>query len=222
MFTFTLTYAEALKMAKKLAHSVGKQETRYYLCGFFVHRSDENHYAVSTDGHMLTRLEIHPEYDPKGEFPAVIFPTGAIKQIESFRLSTSERKNATVLFSIDGLLYEIECLGQKAGGKLVDGHYPDYSRVIPGGWRDYTNEYANEGFSPIYLAAVLKAASYNAERFKADTRPVRLFFEGGSPAVVQESDPSVLYIIMPMRSVLPEHRHVKPETVAGPEAASAA
>jgi DNA polymerase III sliding clamp (beta) subunit (PCNA family) len=212
---FTLTYAEALKMAKKLAHSVSKQETRDYLCGFFVHRSEDKHYAVSTDGHMLTRLEINPDYDPKGEFPAVIFPTAAIKQIESFKLSMSERRNATVLFSVDGLLYEIECLGRKAGGKLVDGHYPDYSRVIPSGWQCYTNEYQREGFSPVYLAAVMKAASYNANTFKAEARPVRLFFEGGGPAVVQENDPAVLYIVMPMRSALPEHRHAKPEPATG-------
>lgn len=215
MFTFTIQYTEAMKIAKKLAHSMSNQESRYYLCGVFMHKDGEQHYAVSTDGHMLTRLTIAPRYETD-DFPSVIFPASLIKQLDGLKLSAGTRTTATVTFRVAKSRYEIECLGQIAGGKLVDGTYPDYQRVIPMGWQSFTNEYVDTGFSPVYLSAILKAASYDAGAFKATATPVRMFFSGQQPAVLIEAkDPKVLYVLMPMRTELPEHRH----TVATSEAA---
>lgn len=208
MITFSLQYREAIKIAKKLAHSMSNEETRYYLKGFFMHKnSDGKHFAVSTDGHRLTRIEVNPVYE--GEFPSVIFPREAVKQIVGIKLSAADKKKQLVTFQIDGLKYQIECLGQVAGGKLVDGTFPDYSRTIPAGYKDYTNEYRTEGFSSVYLAEVMEAASYDADHFKASSRAVRILFQGGYPAVILEEDATVLYILMPRRSSFPLHEHPK-------------
>jgi DNA polymerase III sliding clamp (beta) subunit (PCNA family) len=224
MFQFTLLYPEAIKIAKKLAHSVSKEETRYYLNGFFMHKAEDGrHFAASTNGHIMTRLEVNPEYDTSQEFPAAIFPTAAIKQLESFRPSVSVRARMTVTFHVDAdnHVYQIECDGQSFGGQLINANYPDYTRVIPAGWESFTNEYGNCGFSPVYLAAIFKAASHSAKDFKPIASSVRMFFSADRPCVIQEAkDPSVLYLIMPIRSSLEEHRHaaqvseVTPETVA--------
>ncbi len=210
MFTFSLPYFVAVKLAKKLAHSVDTRETRYYMCGFFLHKADDGkHYAVSTNGHIMTRLEIVPEYD--GEFPAVIFPTEALKQIE--RMKPDNKKRSVVTFRVDPKIhfYEIDCELQRAGGKLIDGNYPDYTRCIPSGWRSYTNEYGGVGFSPIYLASIMKAASYDANTFKASSDGVRIFFEKEGPAVITEvKDSTVHYVIMPTRGG-DFHEHKEPD-----------
>lgn len=223
MITFSLQYKEAMKIAKKLAHSAGKEQIRYYLMGFFLHRADDGkHYAVSTDGLRLTRLEVSPTYE--GEFPPVIFPTAAIKQIEG--LKPDKESKAIVTFKVDGLGYSIECEGQSAGGKLIDGTYPDYQRVIPAGWPDYSNEYGGCGLSAALLAEIAKAAAYDADFLKpGKSRPIRIFSENNSPSVITEcGDPSVLYVLMPMRTTATEHWH-KPKsekTQAENEAATAA
>lgn len=213
MFQFSLQYKEAIKIAKKVAHSMGKEEIRYYLKSFFLHKADDGkHYAVSTDGHRLTRLEVHTAmYD--GSFPGMIFPASAIKQIES--LKPSNKSKSMVAFKIDdSSAYTIECEGQIAGGKLLEATYPDYHRVIPSGWQDFGNEYKDIGFSPVYLGEIMKAASYNADTFGKSQNAIRIFFEGGSPAViVEEKDPSVLYVLMPKRAFMPEHQH-KPKATA--------
>jgi DNA polymerase III sliding clamp (beta) subunit (PCNA family) len=225
MFQFALPYREAIKIAKKLAHSISTEETRYYLNGIFIHKTDGKHIAVSTDGHMLSKIELLVDDSYEGEFPSVIFPAQVVKQIEQIKLAASEKKNAVVLISIDAnaLRYEIDCRGQTSGGRLIDGHFPDYTRVIPADWKSFTNEYGGQGFSPLYLAAIMKAASFNAETFKADTRPVRMFFQGGNAAIIQETDPAVLYIIMPLRAAFPQHKHpvAQTETANDTEGAAA-
>jgi DNA polymerase III sliding clamp (beta) subunit (PCNA family) len=219
MFTFSMPYSDAWKIAKKIAHSMSTDANRYYLNGFFVHRAEGGeHYAVSTDGHKLTRIRLRVGNCSQGDFPAVIFPTQTVKQIESIKLSLIEKQDCVVEFRVnaDQHRYEVECLGQTFGGKLAEGNFPDYMRVIPSGWREFTNEYGECGFSPIYLAEIMKAASYDAVKFKASTSGVRMFFENGSPGVVvEEKDPSVLYVIMPMRTSMPKHERTKPRDTEG-------
>jgi DNA polymerase III sliding clamp (beta) subunit (PCNA family) len=230
MFQFSIPYREAIKIAKKLAHSMSTEETRYYLKGFFMHQAaDGKHYAVSTDGHMLTRIQINPKYgeepDPtaiatmpkqKVEFPAVIFPAQAVKQIEGIKVKASEKDKSFVTFRVqregEAVLrhrYEIECGDYLGSGKLIEGTYPDYQRIIPSNWRQYTNTYQGQtslgngqecGFAARYLARIMKAASYDADHFKEGHGAVQFHFDGASAAVVTErNDKSVLYIIMPTR-----------------------
>lgn len=197
-----------MKIAKKIAQSVSDEQTRYYLNGFFMHKADDGkHYAVSTDGHRMTRIEVNPDYS--GVFPSVIFPTATIKQILSFKPDRARREKAVVTVQVDPERhhYEMTCGDVGVSGKLVDGTYPDYNRVIPN-FESYQNEYGDCGFSPKLLSEIFEAASYCVTQFRAIATPVRMFFQEGSPAVILESkDPSVMYVIMPMRSSFKKHSH---------------
>lgn len=215
MFQFQLPYREAIKIAKKLAHSVAKEEhRRWSLQGFYLTREqDGNHYAISTDGRKLTKIKINPVYGEEGAimklpFPAMIFPAVALKQIEQIKLASSDKSRRFVMFKIDNLDYRIELDDLVFVGRLHGGEYPDYQRIVPD-YKSFTNQYGTEGFSPVYLAEIMKAASYDAEQFKATATPVRFFFEAGNAGVIlEERDPDILYVVYPMRARgFPEHKH---------------
>lgn len=204
MFTFRMPYPLALKLAKKLAHSISKEERRPTLRGFLIHKhQDGNYYAVSTDGHRLTRVQFHGEYESdQGDFPASILPAKALGQIESFKVDRALRNLAEVVVRIDASAqkYQIECGDSLHGGALVPGPFPDYDRVMPKEWEQFKNEYGGNGFNARYLAEVGRAASYDAEAFayRRRDRAIRVRFQESNPAVITEPDKEVLYLLMPM------------------------
>ena len=198
MFNFSLTYYQALKIAKKLAHSMSNQETRYYLCGFYIGESGGRIVAVSTDGHRMTRITINPSYDKTQAFGAMIFPREAAKQIESFK-PEGKKDEAEVVFSVDGLAYRITCGHQSVGGKLIDGTYPDFERVIPSDW-DGERCKAKIGFNARYLADLGKAVAIDQVGKVAKFNGACLhIIDENSPVVITEKDKSVMHVLMPMR-----------------------
>jgi hypothetical protein len=148
----------------------------------------------------------------------VIFPTLAIRQIEQIELNPNDRRGLPATFFIEHVSYRIECYDQTFVGKLIEGTFPDYARVIPEGWVAFPNEYGKYAFSPIYIAAIMEAVSFSPEQFEATANPMRMFLSDGNPAVIQEtSDPGVVYDIMTTGTSLPEHWHVAPVGVPAVE-----
>lgn len=204
MFEFRISYIEAMRMVRKLSHSIAKPGTRPNLEGFFIHKhADGNHYAISTDGHRLTRICLHGEYEgDQGDFPAVIFPPIALKQLESLKVSHKLHKLPIIKIKIDtvSFTYRFEALDNVIGSRLVNETYPDYDKVFPKDWQAFKNEYENYGFNAKYLSDIAKAASWDSVslKYKNRTHPIRIHFQGANPAVITEPDKDVTYLIMPM------------------------
>lgn len=125
-FTHTSTVdAEKLAaMFSRVSFAMSNEETRYYLNGAYMHNAENGDLVtVSTDGHRLAKMQsdIDVTVEP------VIMPRKAIGLLSKLltggdvKLSTSESK-----FNISGDDFSIS-------GKVIDGTYPDYTRVIPKG-----------------------------------------------------------------------------------------
>jgi DNA polymerase III sliding clamp (beta) subunit (PCNA family) len=99
--------------------------TRFYLCGVFLHSTDNKLVACATDGAKLIRTSVAA--GPLSE-AGLILPreTGAILS----RIVRAAKPAKLSLISSRNLV-AAHCPGFSFVSRLIDAKYPDYSRVIP-------------------------------------------------------------------------------------------
>ena len=129
--TFELP-AEMLKqIIDKTRFAISTEETRYYLNGIFLHVSDDAQpvlKAAATDGHRLARVTV-ARPDGAEAMPDVIVPRKCVTELRKLL----EEVDGSVGVSLSGSKIRFD-LGQAIlTSKLIDGTFPDYSRVIPTG-----------------------------------------------------------------------------------------
>ncbi|MES2096462.1 MAG: DNA polymerase III subunit beta [Pseudomonadota bacterium] len=124
--------AETLKqIIDKTRFAISTEETRYYLNGIFWHVADDGQpvlKAAATDGHRLARVTI-PRPDGAEGMPDIIIPRKCIAELR--KLLDEIDGSVGVSLSPSKIRFD---LGQALlTSKLIDGTFPDYSRVIPTG-----------------------------------------------------------------------------------------
>ena len=134
--------AEHLKaIIDKTRFAISTEETRYYLNGIFLHVSDDGLAqgaagqggavlkAAATDGHRLARYTmVRPE--GAADMPDVIVPRKCVSEIR--KLLDEVEGNVIVALSATKIRFTLPT-GAVLTSKLIDGTFPDYSRVIPTG-----------------------------------------------------------------------------------------
>jgi DNA polymerase-3 subunit beta len=124
--------AEMLKqIIDKTRFAISTEETRYYLNGIFLHVSEDANgepvlKAAATDGHRLARVTL-PRPEGAEKMPDVIVPRKCVAELRKLL----EEVDGSVGVSLSGSKIRFD-LGQAIlTSKLIDGTFPDYSRVIP-------------------------------------------------------------------------------------------
>ena len=133
--SFELPARELAEMIDRTRFAISTEETRYYLNGIFLHVSDEARpvlKAAATDGHRLARYTIDRPEGAAG-MPDVIVPRKAVGELRKL-LEEALDSNVQIDLSASKIRF---ALGGEGGvvltSKLIDGTFPDYSRVIPTG-----------------------------------------------------------------------------------------
>ncbi|QYE36053.1 DNA polymerase III subunit beta [Polymorphobacter sp. PAMC 29334] len=109
--------------------AISTEETRYYLNGIFLHVIDGAEpklRAVATDGHRLARIEFDMPEGAKG-MPDVIVPRKCVAEIRKLL----DEVDGEVEVSLSASKIRFKLAGAVLTSKLIDGTFPDYSRVIP-------------------------------------------------------------------------------------------
>jgi DNA polymerase-3 subunit beta len=121
--------AETLKqIIDKTRFAISTEETRYYLNGIFLHVADDTLKAAATDGHRLARVTVARPEGAEG-MPDVIVPRKCVGELRKLL----DEVDGSVGVSLSGSKIRFD-LGQAIlTSKLIDGTFPDYSRVIPTG-----------------------------------------------------------------------------------------
>jgi len=125
--------AETLKqIIDKTRFAISTEETRYYLNGIFLHVSDDGSQpvlkAAATDGHRLARVTVARPDGAEG-MPDVIVPRKCVGELRKLL----DEIDGSVGVSLSNTKIRFD-LGQALlTSKLIDGTFPDYSRVIPTG-----------------------------------------------------------------------------------------
>ena len=133
--SFELPARTLAELIDRTRFAISTEETRYYLNGIFLHVSDEDQpvlKAAATDGHRLARFTL-PRPEGAAGMPDVIVPRKAVAELRKL-LEESMDGNVQIDLSASKIRFT---LGGEGGvvltSKLIDGTFPDYSRVIPTG-----------------------------------------------------------------------------------------
>jgi DNA polymerase III subunit beta len=128
---FELPAATLRQIIDKTRFAISTEETRYYLNGIFFHVSDEAQpvlKAAATDGHRLARVTV-PRPDGAEGMPDIIVPRKCVAEIRKLL----EEVDGTVAVSLSNTKVRFDLGTAILTSKLIDGTFPDYSRVIPTG-----------------------------------------------------------------------------------------
>jgi DNA polymerase-3 subunit beta len=126
--SFTLPAETLVTLIDKTRFAISTEETRYYLNGIFFHApaGAGTLRAVATDGHRLARVEI-PLPEGAAGMPDIIIPRKCVAEVR--KLLDERGGEVGITLSQSKIRFAI---GQAVlTSKLIDGTFPDYSRVIP-------------------------------------------------------------------------------------------
>ncbi|WP_126172752.1 DNA polymerase III subunit beta [Altericroceibacterium xinjiangense] len=133
--SFAIPAQTLSELIDRTRFAISTEETRYYLNGIFLHVAEEDSpvlKAAATDGHRLARFTL-PRPDGAEGMPDVIIPRKAVGELRKL-LEEAQDENIRIDLSSGKIRFS---LGGESGivltSKLIDGTFPDYSRVIPTG-----------------------------------------------------------------------------------------
>ena len=130
--SFEVPAALLAQLIDRTRFAISTEETRYYLNGIFLHVTDDELKAAATDGHRLARFTIARPDGAEG-MPDVIVPRKCVTEL---RKLLEEALDTNVLVDLSATKIRFTLGGENGvvlTSKLIDGTFPDYSRVIPTG-----------------------------------------------------------------------------------------
>tara|TARA_Y100000590_G_scaffold7004_1_gene8990 strand:+ start:12108 stop:13223 length:1116 start_codon:yes stop_codon:yes gene_type:complete len=129
--SFEISSANMLKLLNKTRISISNDETRHYLNGIYLHKTTVENKSfltsVATDSHRLSFSSL--SIDPNTNFESIILPKKTIYQL----ISLLEQDSKTIRISNDKSKIKFEMDNSILISKVIDGRFPDYSKVIPKG-----------------------------------------------------------------------------------------
>ena len=126
---FSLTAADVRDLIDATRFAISTEETRYYLNGIYIHQAESGELcAVATDGH---RLAMTRQALPSGavQMPSIILPRKAVSELRKLL----DDFDGDVLIGLSETRAEFRFGVVRLTSKLIDGTFPDYTRVIPVG-----------------------------------------------------------------------------------------
>ena len=127
---FVLSADELIRIIDKTKFAVSNEETRYYLNGIFLHKAERNSIqflrAVATDGHRLAQYDI-PLPQGAEDITGIIIPKKTIYELRK----VLDDANGDVSVSLNENKIKFTFNDLKVVSKVIDGTFPDYTKVIP-------------------------------------------------------------------------------------------
>ena len=150
------------RLFDKSKFAISTEETRYYLNGVYMHVAVADDgtavlRCVATDGHRLARIDAPLPEGAEG-MPGVIVPRKTVGELRKL-LDDDE---AVIAVSVSETKVRFATPHITLTSKVIDGTFPDYSRVIPTG-----NSRRLEVDATEFAQAVDRVATVSSERSRA-------------------------------------------------------
>jgi len=177
---FSAKSGDLRRLFDKSRFAISTEETRYYLNGVYMHSATfENSKVlrcVATDGHRLARVDTGL---PEGaeELPGVIIPRKTVAEIRKF-LDDDE---VQIAVSVSETKVRFATPDITLTSKVIEGTFPDYTRVIPA-----SNEKKLEVDADEFAKAVDRVSTVSSER----SRAVKLSLEDDQLTLIVNSPDS--------------------------------
>lgn len=149
------------RLFDKSKFAISTEETRYYLNGVYMHIAEGNGgrklRCVATDGHRLARIDADV---PEGadDMPGVIVPRKTVGEMRKLL----DNDEAVIAVSVSETKVRFATPEITLTSKVIDGTFPDYTRVIPTG-----NTRKMEVDAADFAQAVDRVATVSSERSRA-------------------------------------------------------
>ncbi len=149
------------RLFDKSKFAISTEETRYYLNGVYMHVADSADgrvlRCVATDGHRLAQIDADlPEN--AADMPGVIVPRKTVGELRKLL----EDDDMQVAVSVSETKVRFATPDITLTSKVIDGTFPDYTRVIPTG-----NTRRLEVDAAEFAQAVDRVATVSSERSRA-------------------------------------------------------
>ncbi len=158
---FTAPAGVLKRLFDKSKFAISTEETRYYLNGVYMHVSDSPEgrslRCVATDGHRLARIDADLP-DGAADMPGVIVPRKTVGELR--KLLDDDEAEIAVSVSETKIRFATPTITLTS--KVIDGTFPDYSRVIP-----VSNARKLEVDATDFARAVDRVATVSSERSRA-------------------------------------------------------
>jgi DNA polymerase-3 subunit beta len=165
--TIDTTAAAFCRVLDKAKFAISTEEARYYLNGVYMHVAQGEDgpvlRCVATDGHRLARVDA-PLPDGAADMPGVIVPRKTVGELRKLL----EDDDAQIAVSVSETKLRFATPEITLTSKVIDGTFPDYTRVIPSG-----NSRRLEVDAGEFAKAVDRVATVSSER----SRAVKLLLE---------------------------------------------
>lgn len=129
--TITASPAQLHRLFSLGKHCISPEETRYYLKGTFLTTGDDGKTlrAVTTDGHRLAVIDSDIETPDlrQSDKPGPIIPQPAIAALCA---ALRPGSNSPATLAIDKRYFRFELDDVTITGRLIDGTFPNYKRVL--------------------------------------------------------------------------------------------
>ncbi|WP_312529371.1 DNA polymerase III subunit beta [Paracoccus sp. (in: a-proteobacteria)] len=149
------------RLFDKSKFAISNEETRYYLNGVYMHVAQTDAgptlRCVATDGHRLARIDAPLPAGASG-LPGVIVPRKTVNELRKL-LDDDE---AEIAVSVSETKVRFATATLTLTSKVIDGTFPDYTRVIPSG-----NTRKLEVDAGDFAKAVDRVATVSSERSRA-------------------------------------------------------
>ena len=149
------------RLFDKAKFAISTEETRYYLNGVYMHVSTGETgkvlRCVATDGHRLARIDA-PLPDGADGMPGVIVPRKTVGELRKLL----DDDDSTIAVSVSETKVRFATPVITLTSKVIDGTFPDYTRVIPTGNTRKLEVDASE-----FAKAVDRVATVSSERSRA-------------------------------------------------------
>jgi len=158
---FAARAADLRRLFEKSKFAISTEETRYYLNGVYMHVAQSEDGAVlrcvATDGHRLARIDA-PLPPGAEDMPGVIVPRKTVGELRKLL----EDDDAEIAVSVSETKLRFATPEITLTSKVIDGTFPDYTRVIPTGHGRRLEVDAAD-----FARAVDRVATVSSERSRA-------------------------------------------------------
>jgi DNA polymerase-3 subunit beta len=150
---------KTLKHLFNMVHfSMAQQDIRYYLNGLLLVVQGKHVIAVATDGHRLAFCQVETEQEfPKQE---VIIPRKTILELQRLL----EEVDDPVTLDIANNQIKLTFADIELISKLVEGKFPDYTRVVPKGYKNNFTIGREQLLRSLQRAAIMTSDKFKGVR----------------------------------------------------------
>lgn len=187
---YTVFLDEWRRMMKVVAPAISTEETRYYLNGVCIKRTEQGHDIVATDGHRLhlvaNRGKITPNWSECILPKALIHALNAYSSKEPVLMKFVRYMDRIYVYIGDSII----------SAKLIDGTYPDYTKVIP---KEHSMILGGDAPQALRAVEFLRSLPLDGD---IRTMPIKCEFQGMEVRFNRSSDVSNGMIKVPLTTSL--------------------